>query len=495
MSNTTIKIKEIAGNGIVVFDKPVVVNGAEIWQYQMPASRIPLNTLGKVCQYAVENIFRERGFFRARFDGVNAKIEDQNLPEFKAFEFANACIPEYDVFPTEDEILENAKVKCGEIDMTVGPLLWQLIDADCGKLRTAIRKTRELEKKFFADLAAKDKAETDKAKKEDDELKTARRSVVEALKGVKPTEQKAKEQKANTTKLEPAPQPPVQQQITQQPQPETQVRRTGAPWTRVMTPVDSNGKPAPEPNAPQAHQPVGINVIPNPKPVEKPKQESYDVVYEDQDLTGFEKDPVIAKILEQIKGRVLTNVIPTRNPKIYLFLNFGTGTKKYQPEKSFVLDEGQIFDSSTKIFPIGGNKNVEDRPFAVLKLDDLSNLEKLVKNGKFPVKTDKDETALREKFAKANHLVELTTAPANVALTTFVDAILEREAELKNLLVRFNGRFKVVTCTSDCSLMVLQMDGTCTESALSNPCGIKETYQAVVQKGQPLVFNAVVAAA
>ena len=263
-----------------------------------------------------------------------------------------------------------------------------------------------------------------------------------------------------------------------------------------MTPVDANGKPAPEPNAPQMHQPVGINVIPNAKPApEKPKQESYDVIYEDQDLEGFKKDPVIGKILEQIKGRVLTNIIPTRNPKIFMFLNFGTGTKKYQPEKSFVLDEGQIFDSSVKIFPIGGNKNVEDRPFAVLKLDDLSNLEKLVKNGKFPVKTDEKETALREKFVKANHLIELTSAPKNVALTTFVDAILEREAELKNLLVRFNGRFKVVTCTSDCSLMVLQMDGTCTESALSNPCGIKETYQAVVQKGQPLVFNAVVAAA
>ena len=482
----------------ITFTQPLNINGKTIESFTND-TRIVCNE--RCERYFIERAFEANGFSRVRLDGQEAKLEDQMNKEYEDFLYAPGA-PSLGFYPKTEEIEKNAQIIYGLGTVAV----LEFID-DCNAW-PSVESYKELNAKLLQDRKIRLEANIKKNEtvpavetaKEEKESTTS----VETVAVVEEPKVETTNLTAETVAVVEQPKAAADKAENKQKQPkakEDKIAKNAAPWTRPMTPVDETGKPAPEESAPQMTQQVGINVIPNAKPVEQPKAEkpkvSEPIYDENQDLKAIlPGNEVWQAVVKAAEVKVRLNVIPTPNSGIISVLAFGKGSKKYMPEKSFYLDLGCIIDGSAKVIPIiPQDKPIEDKDFMVITESDTSNLEKFLTNGRMPGKKNEEEQALLQELRKANHFVELATLEQRASLVEFAK-LINTDKVVQDHVKKYGGaRFRVAACDKNLGVVTLLMDQTCTDSILHKPCGPAQPYQAVLIKGQPTQINCVAVAA
>ena len=116
---------EISGtvkDNIVIFNKPVIIQGSEYLNYMFDGNfengtitnigynNINKNYTDKATRFAIEQLFRKHGFYRVRYDGVNAIKSMQDTPAYKDYTFWTFAVPQIGFFPTENDIITDSTV-------------------------------------------------------------------------------------------------------------------------------------------------------------------------------------------------------------------------------------------------------------------------------------------------------------------------------------------------------------------------------------------------
>ncbi len=110
----------VEGN-VIQFDKPVLIEGTTYYNYafigdskygttSFKEKTINENYKDIAAKFAIEQLFRKHGFYRVRYDGINAIKRMQNSPAYKDLSFWTFAIPNIGFFPTENEIIGDCAV-------------------------------------------------------------------------------------------------------------------------------------------------------------------------------------------------------------------------------------------------------------------------------------------------------------------------------------------------------------------------------------------------
>ena len=110
----------VEGN-VIQFDKPVLIEGTTYYNYafigdskygttSFKEKTINENYKDIAAKFAIEQLFRKHGFYRVRYDGINAIKRMQNSPAYKDLSFWTFAIPNIGFFPTENEIIGDSAV-------------------------------------------------------------------------------------------------------------------------------------------------------------------------------------------------------------------------------------------------------------------------------------------------------------------------------------------------------------------------------------------------
>ncbi len=118
---TATEISGTVEGNVIQFDKPVLIEGKTYYNYafigdseygttSFKAKKINENYKDIAAKFAIEQLFRKHGFYRVRYDGVNAIKSMQDSPAYKDLSFWTFAIPNIGFFPTENELIGDSAV-------------------------------------------------------------------------------------------------------------------------------------------------------------------------------------------------------------------------------------------------------------------------------------------------------------------------------------------------------------------------------------------------